>query len=62
MRSLNDIVSQLGIIFRDLMMQSKQINEIVDVITNISSQTSLLALNAILKLQEQVSMEKDLLL
>ena len=46
MRSLNDIVSQSGIIFRDLMMQSKQINEIVDVITNISSQTSLLALNA----------------
>ena len=46
MRSLNDVVSQSGIIFRDLMMQSKQINEIVDVITNISSQTSLLALNA----------------
>ncbi|COF97740.1 Methyl-accepting chemotaxis protein 4 [Streptococcus pneumoniae] len=46
MRSLNDVVSQSGIIFRDLMVQSKQINEIVDVITNISSQTSLLALNA----------------
>ena len=46
MKSLNDVVSQSGVIFRDLMMQSKQINEIVDVITNISSQTSLLALNA----------------
>ena len=60
MKSLNDVVSQSGVIFRDLMMQSKQINEIVDVITNISSQTSLLALNAILKLQEQANMEKDL--
>lgn len=46
MRSLNDVVSQSGTIFRELMTQSKQINEIVDVITNISSQTSLLALNA----------------
>ena len=62
MRSLNDVVSQSGIIFRDLMMQSKQINEIVDVITNISSQTSLLALNANIEVQEQASMEKDLLL
>ena len=62
MRSLNDVVSQSGIIFRDLMMQSKQINEIVDVITNISSQTSLLALNAILKSRGQASMEKVLLL
>ena len=62
MRSLNDVVSQSGIIFRDLMMQSKQINEIVDVITNISSQTSLLALNANIEVRGQASMEKVLLL
>ncbi|WP_369901925.1 DUF4077 domain-containing protein [Bacillus manliponensis] len=46
MRSLNDVVTQSGLIFGELMEQSKKITEIVDVIKNISDQTSMLALNA----------------
>ncbi|EOW9528374.1 DUF4077 domain-containing protein [Bacillus cytotoxicus] len=46
MRSLNEVMTQSGVVFKELMVQSKNINEIVDMITNISKQTSLLALNA----------------
>ncbi|MGG2017670.1 DUF4077 domain-containing protein [Bacillus sp. S10(2024)] len=46
MRSLSGILTQSGLIFGELTEQSKRITEIADVITGISDQTSLLALNA----------------
>ena len=46
MKSLNDVLHGSGEVIRELMEQTKKINEIVDVITGISRQTSLLALNA----------------
>ncbi|GGE67836.1 DUF4077 domain-containing protein [Priestia taiwanensis] len=46
MGRLNDIMSQSAHTFKEIQEHSKKINEIVDIITNISKQTSLLALNA----------------
>ncbi|HDX9577819.1 TPA: DUF4077 domain-containing protein [Bacillus pseudomycoides] len=46
MRSLSEILTQSGLVFKELTEQSKRITEIADVITGISDQTSLLALNA----------------
>jgi methyl-accepting chemotaxis protein len=46
MTRLNDIMAQSALTFKEIHEHSKKINEIVDIITNISKQTSLLALNA----------------
>jgi len=46
MNTMNQIVQESGRVIRDLSEQTTQINEIVEVITGIASQTSLLALNA----------------
>jgi methyl-accepting chemotaxis protein len=46
MARLNDIMTQSALTFKEIHEHSKKINEIVDIITNISKQTSLLALNA----------------
>ena len=46
MRILEDVINETGAVIRDLTEQSNQINDIVKLITGISNQTSLLALNA----------------
>ncbi|MGB8955318.1 MAG: DUF4077 domain-containing protein [Tumebacillaceae bacterium] len=46
MRILESVIKETGAVIRDLMEQSNQINDIVKLITGISNQTSLLALNA----------------
>jgi methyl-accepting chemotaxis protein len=46
MRILEQVVNETGAVIRDLTEQSNQINDIVKLITGISNQTSLLALNA----------------
>ena len=46
MRILETVINETGAVIRDLTEQSNQINDIVKLITGISNQTSLLALNA----------------
>ncbi|KAA0548405.1 DUF4077 domain-containing protein [Bacillus sp. BGMRC 2118] len=46
MTSLNEVMQESGQVIRELTEQTKKVNDIVDVITGISKQTSLLALNA----------------
>jgi methyl-accepting chemotaxis protein len=46
MNSLGEVIKEAGTVIKELNGQTKQINEIVEVITGISNQTSLLALNA----------------
>jgi len=46
MNNLNSVVNETGLVVKELTDQTNQINEIVNLITGIASQTNLLALNA----------------